>query len=159
MKKSPISFPKITHPQQTSFPLYVAADSMRYPTETDHALCVSLKREEVLAEKKSTLQINKTNRKFTLSDPPLGFALAQLHGIYILAQNAQGLILVDIHAAHERILYERLKQDIQNSDIKTQLLLIPICLTLSQQELLLLDENIVYLHNLVLNLKVLVLKP
>lgn len=130
---------KITHPQQTNFPLYVAADSMSYPTETDHALCVSLKREEVLAEKKSTLQTTKPT-EISRCDPPLGFALAQLHGIYILAENTQGLILVDIHAAHERILYERLKHDIQNSDIKTQLLLIPICLTLSQQEVLLLEE-------------------
>lgn len=138
-EKNPDISSKLTHPQQTHFPLQVAADSTIYPTETNLALGVPLKREEALAEKKLTLRTTKPTETLHC-DPPLGFALAQLHGIYILAENTQGLILVDIHAAHERILYERLKHDIQNSDIKTQLLLIPICLTLSQQEVLLLEE-------------------
>ena len=66
--------------------------------------------------------------------PPLGFAIAQLHGVYVLAQNAHGLVLVDMHAAHERITYERLKAQQACGDIASQQLLVPTMVAVTRRE-------------------------
>jgi len=68
------------------------------------------------------------------SEPPLGHALAQFRDIYILAETSDGLIIVDMHAAHERVLYERFKQELATQRVPSQVLFVPLTVTLREQE-------------------------
>ncbi|RDS86598.1 DNA mismatch repair endonuclease MutL [Dyella psychrodurans] len=73
--------------------------------------------------------------------PPLGYAIAQLKTIYILAENAHGLVLVDMHAAHERITYEKLKSGRVCSNLRSQMLLVPLSVAVSAKEAAAAEEH------------------
>lgn len=85
--------------------------------------------------------------------PPLGFALAQLRNIFILAENAEGLVLVDMHAAHERVLYEQLKKDFAERRVLVQPLLIPLTVKLSEREINKLESDAQTLQQLGLHIE------
>jgi len=74
-------------------------------------------------------------------EAPLGYAIAQLHGVFVLAQNAAGLVLVDMHAAHERILYERIKRQLDSGPPPKQPLLVPLLLSASAGEIATAEEH------------------
>ena len=89
-----------------------------------------------------TMQPAATNASLAANDlPPLGFAIAQLHGVFVLAQNAHGLVIVDMHAAHERITYERLKAAREGEGIRSQLLLVPLGIAVSEREAATVEEH------------------
>lgn len=112
-------------PQQHTLPLKVREQMTAY-----HQLHVDPVTPEVLHNQQADTII-----------PPLGFALAQLRTIFILAENAEGLVLVDMHAAHERVLYEQFKKNFAECRLIAQPLLIPLTVKLSEREINMLESH------------------
>ena len=83
----------------------------------------------------ATGELSSLGENDTPDVPPLGYAIAQLKGIYILAENTEGLIVVDMHAAHERVVYERMKASFSTGGVQSQPLLVPMTIALSEKEI------------------------
>ena len=115
-------------PSQSSMPFAVAEQRRAYAEFAPAAPALNL----------PTTSLAETDAQ---DMPPLGYARAQLHGIYILAENAQGMVLVDMHAAHERITYERLKTAREGEGIKSQPLLVPITIAVSSKEAQMVEDQ------------------
>jgi DNA mismatch repair protein MutL len=122
-------------------PQWQASDQMAFYQSLNEGGGVENRGAQPAAEAGSAVAPTPTPPQGTDEEPPLGYAIAQLHGIYILAQSRAGMIVVDMHAAHERITYERMKRALDEQDLKSQPLLVPMSLAVSQKEAALAESH------------------
>ena len=110
------------------------------PNSSHYSMGVELLPDTKLHEEISRVEFSKSSTDKNSEIPPLGYAIAYLKGIFILAENSFGLLIVDAHAAHERITYEKLKNSIELDNLPIQTLLVPEVISLSKREIEIVNE-------------------
>lgn len=119
----------VEYPTQTSTPIKQQAMPLQVKEQVAAYQALHPKQESIAVLEKTDFAENQPQ------EFPLGFAIAQLKDVYILAQNEKGLVIVDMHAAHERIIYERMKTALAQQGIATQPMLVPLNIDLSAEEM------------------------
>ncbi|ULJ65789.1 DNA mismatch repair endonuclease MutL [Wielerella bovis] len=133
-KVTPVNYSALRAPQQRSLSLRERQAAMNTYAKLYRDDELTAWEQTHLPEINHTQALESSSEKIEKPDYPLGFALAQLLGIYILAQTADGLILVDMHAAAERVNYEKMKAARLSGSLKTQMLLIPMTFAATHEE-------------------------
>ncbi len=124
----------------------------QFPQQGNMALPVKehgeIYRDLVSSTESNPITAKGANADNTDEFPPLGFAVAHLHGAFILSQSVNGLVMVDAHAAHERITYERLKDQYEEGAIRSQPLLLPLTVHVSEQEAIMAEKHASMLNSI-----------
>lgn len=140
--QAPISAPINRHASSTSF------------TQHKHTHAPHNKIQEEMAIYRTLHEPSQTDIQHELKpEATLGYALAQLQGIYILAENTQGLVLIDMHAAHERIVYEKMKDAMAKQQLQIQTMLVPITVGVSEREAEYVERHAEFFHKLGFNVE------